>query len=69
MLDYPEIHVVGGESFYGIAVDTRFLQERCEQQLEHGRKSLEELAAQAELTSPYQLYLHLDTLPASPSTR
>ena len=61
MLDYPEIHVVGGGSFYGVAVDARFLQERCEQWLEHGRKSLEELAAQAKLTSPYQLYLYFGT--------
>jgi len=61
VLDYPEIHVVGGGAFYGVAIDGGFLQERREQLLEHGRKSLEELVAQVELKSPYQLHLEFGT--------
>ena len=51
MLDYPEIHVVGGGAFYGVAIDGGFLQDRRKQLLEHGRKSLKELIAQVELKS------------------
>jgi len=57
--DYPEILVVGGGAFYGVAIDGEFLQDRRKQLLEHGRKSLEELVAQVELKSPYQLHLDL----------
>lgn len=61
VLDYPEIHVVGGGAFYGVAIDGGFLQEQREQHLEHGRKSLEELVAQVELTSAYQLHIDFGT--------
>ena len=61
MWDYPEIHVVGGGAFYGVAIDGDFLQDRRKQLLEHGRKSLEELVAQVELKSPYQLHLDFGT--------
>ena len=53
VLDYPEIHVVGFGTSYRVAIDSRFFQERHEQQLEHGCMSLEELLARVELKSPH----------------
>ncbi len=61
VLDYPEVHVVGGGAFYGVAIDGNFLQERREQQLEQGKKDMDAMLAKIGLRSPYQVHLDFGT--------
>ena len=53
-MNYLEMHVVGGGVFYGVTIDSIFLQERRKQQLEQRKKDMDQMLAKVELQSPYQ---------------
>ena len=51
-MNYLEMHVVGGGVFYGVKIDGIYLQERRKQQLEQGRKDMDQMFAKVKLQSP-----------------
>ena len=50
-MNYLEMHVVGGGILYGVTIDGILLQERRKQQLEQGKKDMDQMLAKVELQS------------------